>query len=662
MDRVYYYSNSDLSTGYYLEKAESRIYEIKSSSMPSDLEGMIELWHIYRMLNDGCQLQRWSEETFATLKKATESYNSEVARFFKTMEPFNVKTCYEALEWGYRRSFWDIVEQFKCFDRIHPNVLREIISENVNDLRFVLQNKSLVEKFKVIIRDELLVNKWSAHIILDKFVTRTLNSSERSIFLPSILTIEEKEYIIIRYLDSEDPNINYVRLICQAKDIQGQFILSAKTRYKAIKLEKRLNNELMTDSRSSVKHFRMEIEFSDDKGVEVYSYSNEKGYPQYIYSRKYIIDCPNEARIAYCANVFHWFNNHLLLNLINKNCEVDGIEMAFIDKGRYAYPSFQMFQHKNSLSLHQLNGYSQILRQIGSSFEDELKVFYEQKLKDEFGYPSVSIKLPKNDDDWLVKCRIIFPELDNLARQYDTYVNEDEIDPEYMALLKPMKMTDSKSLLTNKYLEQNENNEDVKKLLYCLFSPNTILGYVEPFKDLHYHSLVELMDHESVCYANYESHQKTYIDFLIEKNIIAVNSEGLLEYRDKSAVDILKSVWEFGVCSYWHLDDIGRKAADCMIEKKWFVTDDHLLSNAERKYFSYYTDNAEFTNGYAYRNHYSHGNTPPVEDVNAHAVAYFVMLRLLTILIIKIYDDLWLARKTLAVGLHHKFRNKLNDE
>ena len=134
MDRVYYYSNSDLSTGYYLEKAESRIYEIKSSSMPSDLEGMIELWHIYRMLNDGCQLQRWSEETFATLKKATESYNSEVARFFKTMEPFNVKTCYEALEWGYRSSFWDIVEQFKCFDRIHPNVLREIISENVSPL------------------------------------------------------------------------------------------------------------------------------------------------------------------------------------------------------------------------------------------------------------------------------------------------------------------------------------------------------------------------------------------------------------------------------------------------------------------------------------------------------------------------------------------------
>jgi hypothetical protein len=164
------------------------------------------------------------------------------------------------------------------------------------------------------------------------------------------------------------------------------------------------------------------------------------------------------------------------------------------------------------------------------------------------------------------------------------------------------------------------------------------------------------MDNESVCYANYEPYQKTYIDFLIEKNIIAVNSEGVLEYRDKSAIEILKSVWEFGVSSYWHLDDNGRKAADYMIEKRWLVNDDHLLSNAERKYFSYYTDNAEFTNGYAYRNHYSHGNTPPVEDVNAHAVAYFVMLRLLTILIIKIYDDLWLARKALAVGLYHNIR------
>ena len=67
-----------------------------------------------------------------------------------------------------------------------------------------------------------------------------------------------------------------------------------------------------------------------------------------------------------------------------------------------------MFYHKNTLALYQLAGYCKTLEKVGCSFEDELKIFYEQKLKEEFGYPSLSIQLPKSNEDWLVKCRIFF--------------------------------------------------------------------------------------------------------------------------------------------------------------------------------------------------------------------------------------------------------------
>lgn len=76
-----------------------------------------------------------------------------------------------------------------------------------------------------------------------------------------------------------------------------------------------------------------------------------------------------------------------------------------------------------------------------------------------------------------------------------------------------------------------------------------------------------------------------------------------------------------------------------------------FLPKNERGYFSYYTDNSEYTNGYAYRNLYAHRCTPQADDDNAHAIAYFSMLRLLIILMLKICDDLWLARRILSVEM-----------
>lgn len=49
-DYICFFSKEDMTLGYYLEKAEKRIHEITSGSVPTDLSGIIELWHIRRMM------------------------------------------------------------------------------------------------------------------------------------------------------------------------------------------------------------------------------------------------------------------------------------------------------------------------------------------------------------------------------------------------------------------------------------------------------------------------------------------------------------------------------------------------------------------------------------------------------------------------------------
>ena len=206
-------------------------------------------------------------------------------------------------------------------------------------------------------------------------------------------------------------------------------------------------------------------------------------------------------------------------------------------------------------------------------------------------------------------------------------------------------------MLTNKYYEIEDGNAEFVSILRGLFGSNySLLSYVEPFQNQNYRSLIDLLKNEDgVLYENYREYQKPYLNLLIKNNLIAINSGGELFVVDARKIEVLRCIWEFGVCSYWHYDETERLFLDEMLAKGWLKTDCHLLSSPERDYFSFYLDNAKFTNGMAYRNHYAHGSTPSVDDENEHSKAYRAFLMLLAIIILKIEDDLWLADKVKAI-------------
>ena len=651
-DRVCYLSKDDLFVGHYIEMAGKRIQEVSGEGVPTDLEGIIELWHIKRIFEEGYRLQKWTDAEYEKLKSSTNGYNAIIANFFNGLNPTKIKSEFELLEWTYKKTFWKIIDAYKLYRLIEPETLREIVSKNNNYLREVLECKGIVEKFRNVIRVVLLNNVNSAQIILDKYVAKQDLHRDSELHLPSNLTIEDKEQIIINYLQSDDPNVNYVRLITQIKDDKNNIKLSPKTRLLAVRLEKKLNKDLLNDPRTVTTHWSIGVQFIDEEGIApVILKINEKGTPTYTYSIPYIRECDNTRRVVNCISLFGWLNKYFLVNLINKKTEVDTIESSLIDKGRDSYPSYMKFYHKNRLSLYQLYAYEEVLKKNGSSIESELKQFYECHLKEEYDYPSLSINLPSVDDSALNKCRVLCPELDAVSHQYNTFVDEDEIDPDLIRLSKPLKVEECKSLLANKYFEIAEGNNEIQSVLWgVLGSGNTILSHVDPFKDKNYHSLIELLENETnVLYSNYAEFQKHHLDFLIQHGIIGVNSDRCIYIVNQSTIKVLRSLWEYGVCSYWHYNDEERQILDDMHAKGWLVKDNHLLSRSERDYFSYYLDNAKFTNGMAYRNHYMHGSTPPVDNENEHSIAYITFLKLLAILLLKIEDDLWLARRVLAI-------------
>ena len=253
-------------------------------------------------------------------------------------------------------------------------------------------------------------------------------------------------------------------------------------------------------------------------------------------------------------------NQQFLLILINKQTEVDTMESLLMDIGRDSYPTHIRFNNKNNLALFQTFAYNKVLTQtLNSSFEIELKTFYEKHLRTQYGYCGLPISLPSNDDSTLIKFRLFCPELDAVVKQYNTFVVEDEIDKDLIRLSKPLKVEEGKRLLINKYYEIADGNNEIRSVLWgFLGSGNSLLSHVEPFKDKHYHSLAELLEKENdVQYSNYANFQKPHLDFLIEQNIIGVNSDGNLYIVSQLQLNVLRSLWEYGVCSYWHYNDEG---------------------------------------------------------------------------------------------------------
>lgn len=649
-NRVCFYSTNDLSIGNNLELVEKAIARYKSKPA-STLTDVIELYHIKKLIDNDCRLKCWSDVLFNQIKDDVKEYNGIIAKYFTQLNRNSLEKCYDDLDWDYKQAFWDIIDQFKLYNVIDNHFVRYVAKDKQNDLIEILHCRNVVEKFKIELRKIMLEDSNTAQILIDKYIANHYIRTEREIYLPSNLSMDDKVEIINSYLDSKDPNLNYVRLICQNKDNKNGLILDPQTRVKAERLAKNLNDELMSDSRTIKTPYKLAVAFSKEDDIAPVSYKSENGCPTYLYSVRYIHSCNATELIENCKKLFYWINLHGLLDLISKSSEIDGLEMAFMDKSRNAYPDYRYFTLKNDLARCQTVGYEKVLAQLNTSFEQMLKSFYEETLFNKYGYPALKLNFPNPEDNWLNKCRVLFPELDSIVKQYNTYVLYDEIDKDLIRLSKPLKMTDGKSFLVNKYYEINEKSPEIGVILNSIFNSNSLLGYIKPFKEKHYHNLFDLLNKEEVYYENYEEYQKSQIDFLISHNVIEKSESGVLAIPNNELKIILESLWEYRTCSYWHYSEKGMKYLDGMVDKDWLIKNDTLLTKEERKYFSYYMDNEEFTNGYAYRNLYAHGSIISEDDTEKHHIAYCVFLRLLTILVLKIEDDLWCAKRALAKGI-----------
>lgn len=644
-ERVHFYSANDLSVYTNIETMEKVVKAYEEGRQPVSINDYLEMFHIVQFVEHGKYPENWDESRVSEIKQ----YKAKVAAYFSQLKSEDFPVFYKDADIEYESTIWQIIDQFKIKGLITENGLREILKDEAWRLRDLLEFRWIVENNNGLLTQLLKENGNTAEWLLDQYVAEDKFGNKTTLFFPKSLSLQDKDDIIHRYVNSDDANLNYVRLVLQAKR-SSEFSLSPQTIKDARIRERELNEEVLKYGCVHVTSYGVTLTNKLDAPVKELQ-KKEDGSSLLVYNKNLIDACQYSFIIYYCGMVFEFTDEYGFISLISKMSDADTIERVVGLVAKNAYFITSVFRIGEDIAHLQMQALEAALKDTDRSIEGAIKFFYEDYLKSVYGYDGFSLTLPKKDDNLILKIRSLAIEMDSVAHQYNCYVKHGSIDQDIIELEAPCKITETKSLISHRYCVQNKNNNDVWYLIRLFFGSQSMLHYVEPCKDMHLSNFYALLKKGiDVKYNSYKFYQKQDIDYLIKNGYLLIDEHGILRCDKMKEIEILRHLYIYGACSYWGYPKEERAILDEMVSKGWIEYDNHLLSPAERDYFSYYLNNEKFTNGPAIRNNYAHGTTPSYSE-KKHLQNYLQLLVLFIMLLLKISEDLDMKRFMGKYGL-----------
>lgn len=480
-------------------------------------------------------------------------------------------------------------------------------------------------------KDFLLNFDKSAELILTQYIEKH-DREIKDLYFPKNLSLEDKEEIILRYLNSNDPNLNYVRLILNIKK-QPNIDISDKTRLIAKRLERKLNNEIINQD-TAIK-FGTNIVF-DENQEEPLLITKDGNSTFYSYSTNFIKKTNHPlVYLNHFTDLFNYIDNQGCITLVSKDNDFNVIEKMFVSS-KNEYRIGFLFNHKENLSLGQIYLYDKVILQSqNKSVEFLIKYFITNYINSRYGLKDFRFNLPSIGTSYSEKIRTLLAEFDVLLRQYRLFKENSEIDNELLCISsKTYNLSDIPSFVSKKYYYQN--NDKLAYPNHLLFSDQSGLSYVEPFKGK-YHCLYDLLISENMPYSNFEVWKKDKLEFLLREDYLYVNSEGFLKFKNNNKLFILSKLYSEEVLNYWHFSKECRDIIDEMACNDILYSEDTLFNKLERNYFNYYLNKKDFTNGLDLRNSFMHGTNTMSE--NEQVKLYYTLLKIIVLTILKIDDD-----------------------
>ena len=367
----------------------------------------------------------------------------------------------------------------------------------------------------------------------------------------------------------------------------------------------------------------------------------------YSYSYSYIKQ-NNDSHSLFLNFIilFEYLDNQFRIELMNKIDQMDVFEKVIGIRSESEYRRGITFDMNEMKSNAQIVTYCAVINNLGNPLEKVLQNVFTSIFQGKYNFAkNARLLMPSEVVSSFEKVRFLAPEFESVLKQFKLFVENGEIDFELLQMTStPSTIKDIPSLNPNKYIYMNENNKELVVCSNLFFSDQTLLAYVEPFKEKHYHNFFDLLANEEVNFNNYEDFQKPKLNHLIEKGYIYIDKRNNIQFTNIDRIIILRDLYKNEFASFYHYPKPYQIEAEKMQTQSLVFFESSLFSKQEQSYFNYYLNKSEYTNGLDLRNSYLHGTQTNPEDTQYHEYAYFTYLKLLVLVLLKIEDDLIIAK------------------
>lgn len=633
-NRVKFYSMADLSSSYNLANAERAIQSYDESYTYRDVNDIIEFYNIQLYFEKQMYLKTWTDDMKARYNSIVKGFSKNIGKCFSQIDENNFIDYYNSLVYEYVDDFWVLFEKYKLFNKISAEFFDKILLLDKVEINDILKCKHIVIMYEKEIRKLFIKKIEYAETLISEFIVAKDNNRIKYYF-PSILTEEDKNQILLRYIENERANLNYLKIIYEAKSTK-EFPINDKTRLKAKRRYDEETNKMFENDvgyrYGSQVSFRKEIE--NIKEVKLVNHIIEASYSlDWVEENK---DHP--TLLNNFIYLFEFTDLQFRIQHVNKFNSLGTLEKVIRVKGKDEYLMGTAFSQIQGLALLQtISYYSQLLR-MDIRLEAVLKWFFEFYLMEEFHVNGFYLNLPSADSTYLEKCRTIASEIDSILKQYKLFVKEGDINSELLQLSSEhIFMKDIPSLIDNKYIYPK--GKEYNQSTYYLFSDQSNLAYIAERKKS-YGTLYRMLKEAHITKEELLQHQLINIEWLEKKGYIYCEKNGALRCEAKKTV-LLKQLYDEEVLCRSYIEPVFKGEIDWFLKKEMVEFESSLLSRGEQDYFNYLLNKSAFSNGLDLRNKYVHGTqTMEEKEQEQH---YYTFLRVLVLIVIKINEEFCLT-------------------
>ncbi len=632
LHRAKYYSENNLSISVNLDRAEEVITAFDPNVTKRDINDILEYYNIIQFFDRKLYLVSWSEKTVKEYIEIVNQFKAVIGRFLHSVQGDDLSRLYEETDIVLRDDFFKVITHYKVTERISDNHFSSFLDEHPHAMQDIIREKYIVSKYGKVIANHLTSNFKYAEYVLDHFFTDKETHTVKT-YMPSELDESHIDQIIQNYVEWEDANLNYVKLISMLKKTDG-YPISDRVRLRAHKRVQAFWADHFKNSKENFS-FAVEIKFSqqDEPILETFDNSNKIEYLSY--SRQWLednLDYP--TLLNNFIYLFKYVDKHYRCQFLSNPVHLGIIESM---SGVHSFKEYKTGVGFEGISLRsrlQMYAYQKALRLFGVEIENLFKWFFEEYLKVEFGVEGFYYTAPSSQASFIERILLLASQMDAVPKQFRLFVDDGHINRELFEFSSGIyRIVDTPSMIENKYLYCK--SETINRRLYDLFSNQSLLSYPNKTGEK-YDCFAKLLINEDIRADDYAEFLQNELKWLIESATLFTDENGILRIK-KSVFNLLFDLHYNGNIAYSYCSKAEKALAEELLKKGELFAESSLFTRQEQNYLDYMLNVQQFINGPELRNKYVHGNGSL--DPKTQEADYIEMLKIMTLIVLKINEE-----------------------